>query len=63
MELRISIPDAMFSDIYFAPRCGWKIIYVADNGGNVDLARWVNGEWTCELGCCSEITKWAPISI
>ena len=62
MELRISIPDALWSDIYFAPQYG-KIIYVSDDDGNVDLARWINGEWTCELGSCSKITKWAPISI
>ena len=34
MNLRISIPDIMWSDIAFAPKDG-RIIYVADDDGNV----------------------------
>lgn len=62
MNLRISIPDIMWSDIAFAPKDG-RIIYAADEDGNVDLIKWCNGEWTAELGSCFKISKWAPVTI
>lgn len=59
---RTAINDCAWKPIETAPKDG-TIIYVADEFDEADLASWSYGEWTCELGCCGTITKWAPLSI
>ena len=62
----IKIPDNALSspwnDNSKAPKDG-RIIFIRDTYGNVDLAKWSDGEWSAEFGACDYPHDYALISI
>lgn len=52
------IPINEFQPIETVPKDG-TIIYVMDDFGHVDLAKYDDRGWTAEAGVCSEFTAWA----
>ena len=57
-----SILEKLWIEIEFAPNDG-KIIFIRDDYGIVDLARWSNNEWNAEFGVCGKPTYFAELSI
>ena len=48
-QFAVSIPEGFWYSIKVAPKNG-KIIFIRDEFGHVDLAKWINAEWTAEFG-------------
>jgi len=61
-SLCINIPEKHWHDISKAPKDG-RIVFVSDDWGHVDLAKWSNEEWTAEIGVCDVISKFSYVSI
>lgn len=51
-----------FEDIETAPKDG-TIVFIMDQFGHIDLAKWDNGEWNSEFGVCDEPEMWARFHI
>lgn len=58
----IKISDNLWYPICNAPFDG-RIVFVRDAFGHVDLAKWINAEWSAEFGICSEFTHFAIFSL
>lgn len=56
------IPISDFQPMSTAPMDG-AIIYVMDDFGHVDLARYDEHGWTAEAGNCDEFTAWAKFHL
>ena len=49
-------------DIKQAPKDG-RFVFIRDNFGHVDIAKWSNEEWAAEFGVCSEPAYFSYITI
>jgi hypothetical protein len=58
----VAIPEQLWHHIKQAPRDG-RLVFIRDDYGHVDLAKWSNEEWTAEFGVCDEPVHFSYISI
>lgn len=56
------IPISEFQAMDSAPTDG-TIIFVMDDFGHIDLAKYDEQGWTAEAGVCSEFTCWAKFHL
>lgn len=56
------IPISEFKTMDTAPMDG-TIIFVMDDFGHIDLAKYDEHGWTAETGVCSEFTCWAKFHL